>query len=93
MADGTLKISPSEARAKAEGLRKTASDLEDLLNKVSTKMEEINSVEEGVYQGDNRPAQLKAELDEFRTMFDAAHEQIVKFSNYIDDVANRAENE
>ena len=93
MADGSLKITPAEARAKAAELKSISSDIEMLLNEVSTKMEEIDSVEHGVYQGDNRPAQLRGELDSFRAMFDRAHEQIVKYANEINNIATTAENE
>jgi uncharacterized coiled-coil DUF342 family protein len=93
MADGSLKITPAEARARADELKKISSEIEMLLNEVSTKMEEIDSVEHGVYQGDNRPAQLRGELDSFRAMFNKAHEQIDKYANDILKVTTTAENE
>ena len=93
MADGSLKITPAEARVKAAELKSISSDIEMLLNEVSTKMEEIDSVEHGVYQGDNRPAQLRSELDSFRAMFGKAHEQIIKYANEINNIATTAENE
>ena len=93
MADGNIKLSPAAARGKAAEMKKIAGEVEDLLNKVSKKMEEIDSIEHGVYQGDNRPAQLRGELDNFRAMFNLAHEQIVKFADNVIETANKAENE
>ena len=93
MADGILKLTPAEARAKAQEMKKIAGELRDLLDEVSRRMEEIDNVETGTYQGDNRPAQLRAELDAFRGIFSNAYEQITKSSGDIIAIANRAEAE
>lgn len=91
MADGILKLSPAEARAKAQEMKKIADEMQTLLNEVSVRMEEIDDVETGMYQGDNRPAQLRAELDDFRAIFNNAYEQITKSSNDIITIANVSE--
>lgn len=91
MADGILKLSPAEARAKAQEMKKIADEMQTLLNEVSKRMEEIDNVETGMYQGDNRPAQLRAELDDFRAIFNNAYEQITKSSNDIIAIANVSE--
>ena len=87
MADGRLVMSLDDARAKAGEMIRIASDLETLLNTVSKKMQEIDNVETGTYQGNRKPAELRAELDSFRSMFNLAHEQIVII------IANVAESE
>ncbi len=91
MADGILKLSPAEARAKAQEMKKIADEMQTLLNEVSARMEEVDNVETGMYQGDNRPAQLRAELDDFRAIFNNAYEQITKSSNDIITIANVSE--
>jgi hypothetical protein len=91
MADGILKLSPAEARAKAQEMKKIADEMQTLLNEVSKRMEEVDNVETGMYQGDNRPAQLRAELDDFRAIFNNAYEQITKSSNDIIAIANVSE--
>ena len=91
MADGILKLSTAEARAKAQEMKKIADEMQTLLNEVSKRMEEVDNVETGMYQGDNRPAQLRAELDEFRAIFNNAYEQITKSSNDIIAIANVSE--
>lgn len=91
MADGILKLSPAEARAKAQEMKKIADEMQTLLNEVSARMEEVDNVETGMYQGDNRPAQLRAELDDFRAIFNNAYEQITKSSNDIIAIANVSE--
>ena len=93
MADGLLKLSRTAARGKAAEMKKIGADVLDLLDRVSKKMEEIDSVEHGVYQGDNRPAQLRAELDSFRGLFNLAYDQIVKFADNVIETVNKAENE
>ena len=50
---------------KAAEMKNIARDIEDLLNDVSKKIDEINNVDTGIYQGNRKPAELKAELDEF----------------------------
>lgn len=93
MADGRLVMNPAEARAKASEMKNIANELETLLNTVSRKMQEIDNTETGIYQGNRRPAQLRAELDSFRATFNLAHEQIVKSANDIITIANTAEAE
>ena len=93
MADGKILMNPAEARVRANEMTKIASELEMLLNDISRKMEEIDNVDTGVYQGDKKPAELRAELDQCRGMFNLAHEQIVKSANDIIRIANTMENE
>ena len=64
MADGKFIMNPGEARVRANEMTKIASELEMLLNDISRKMEEIDNVDTGVYQGDKKPAELRAELDQ-----------------------------
>ena len=93
MADGILKLTPAEARLKAQEMNKLADEIRELLDEVSKRMDEIDNVETGTYQGDNRPAQLRAELEEFKGIFSNAYEQINKSSGDIISVANRSEAE
>lgn len=93
MADGKILMNPGEARVRANEMIKIASDLENLLNDVKQKMQEIDNVDTGVYQGDKKPAELRAELDSFSSMFNLAHEQIVKSANDIIVIANTMEAE
>jgi uncharacterized protein YukE len=88
---GQLKLTPAEARAKAQEMKKIADEMQTLVNEVSKRMEEIDNVETGMYQGDNRPAQLRAELDDFRAIFNKAYEQITKSSNDIIAITNVSE--
>lgn len=88
MADGILKLSTSEAIAKAQEMQKIADEMQTLLEEVSTLMKDVDDVETGMYQGQNRPAQLRAELDEFSSIFNRAYEQITKSSNNIINIAN-----
>ncbi len=93
MADGIAVLNPGEARAKASEMVKIAQELETLLNDVSRSMEEINNEDTGIYQGDNRPAELRAELDQFRAIFNKTYEQIVKSADNIIAMANTMEAE
>lgn len=96
MADGNLVIRPEEARSRAQEMVKIAADLEDLLNTVSAKMEEIDNQETGIYQNENsssRPAELRAQLDEFRGIFNRAYEQIRKSADDIIKISYRVEEE
>ena len=92
MADGVFKGS-REALSKAQELKSLANNLKDLLDQSSVKMEEIDSIEHGVYQGDKRPAELRAELDDFRSIFNLAYEQIIKFADNIIVTINTVDNE
>ena len=86
MADGNLVIRPDEARSKAQ----------EMVNTVSAKMQEIDNVETGVYQNENassRPAELRAQLDEFRGIFNRAYEQIRKSADDIVKISYRVEEE
>lgn len=91
MADGILRLNPAEARAKAQEMKKIADEMKTLLDEVSRRMEDIDNVETGIYQGDNRPAQLRAELNDFRAIFNNAYDQITKSANDIIAIANRSE--
>ena len=91
MADGILKLNPAEARAIAQEMVKTASEVEDLLNTVYSFFREIDNEEEGIYQGSEKAVQLRGELEEFSKLFGPAYEQIVKSANDIVAIANRAE--
>lgn len=91
MADGILKLNPAEARAKASEMKTIANEMQTLLEEVSKRMEEVDNVETGMYQGDNRPAQLRAELNDFRAIFNNAYEQITKSADDIILIANRSE--
>lgn len=93
MADGIAVINPGEARAKASEMVKISQELETLLNEVSRSMEEINNEDTGLYQGSNRPAELRAQLDEFRAVFNKTYEQIVKSADNIIAMANTMEAE
>lgn len=93
MADGNIVMNPSEARVRANEMKKIASDLENLLNDVKQKIQEIDNVDTGVYQGDKKPAELKAELDSFSSIFNLAYEQIVKSADDIIIIANTMEAE
>lgn len=91
MADGILVMNPEEARAKASEMSKIAYQIETLLNDVSKKISEIDNVDTGIYQGNRRPAELRAQLDEFRSLFNLAYEQIIKSANDITTIANTIE--
>lgn len=88
MADGNLVIRPEEAKQKAREMVKIASEVEELLNDVKKEMEKIDNEETGIYQGDNRPAQLRAQLDEISSLFHRTYEQIEKSSEDIIKIAN-----
>ena len=77
MADGKILMNPAEARVRANEMTKIASELEMLLNDISRKMEEIDNVDTGIYQGDKKPAELRAELDQFRGMFISISHKII----------------
>ena len=93
MADGIMVMDTAEARTKASEMKTIAQEIESLLNDMSKKIDEINNVDAGIYQGNKKPAELRAELDQFRGMFNLAHEQIVKSANDIIRIANTMENE
>ena len=80
------KISKKEAALQAESLRKLASTIEDLLNKTSKQMEDINDEDTGMYQGDRKPSELRAELDEYRATFSKFHSQIDRYAGIIDTI-------
>ena len=91
--NGVVVISPQEAIRKAGEMKTLAGQLEELLNTVSKRIDEFNSVEAGMYQGDNKPAQLKEELSNFRTTFNLAYEQIIKSADDIIALAHVSENQ
>lgn len=91
--NGVVVISPQEAIRKAGEMKSIAGQIEDLLNTVSKRIDEVNSVEAGMYQGDNKPAQLKEELISFRSTFNLAYEQIIKSADDIVALAHVSENQ
>lgn len=93
MADGNLVMDTAEARNKASEMRNLATQIEDLLNDVSKKIDEINNVDTGIYQGSKKPAELRAELDEFRKMFNLVYGQVLKSSDDIINIANTMDQE
>ncbi len=88
MADGVSKIEINEATNKAEQMKKLADSIETLLADVDTKMQEINDEETGTYQGQNRPSELRQELDTFRSTFYKFHDQINLFADNVIAAAN-----
>lgn len=93
MADGRMIVNPAEARAKATRMKTIANELESLLNNVSREIEKIDNVDTGLYQGNRKPAELRAELDSFRDVFNLAYEQIIKSADDIVTLANVSENQ
>lgn len=88
MADGNLVLRPEEAKQKAHEMVKIAGEVEQLLNDVKREMEKIDNEETGIYQGDNRPAQLRAQLDEISSLFHNTYDQIQKSADDIVKIAN-----
>ena len=93
MANGIMIVDTDEARNKAREMRNIATEIEDLLNDVSKKIDEINNVDTGIYQGNKRPAELKADLDDFRKLFDLVYGQVLKSSDDIVNIANTMDQE
>ena len=93
MANGIMIVDTDEARNKAREMRNIATEIEDLLKDVSKKIDEINNVDTGIYQGNKRPAELKAELDDFRKLFDLVYGQVLKSSDDIVNIANTMDQE
>lgn len=93
MADGRMIVNPAEARAKATRMKTIANELESLLNNVSREIEKIDNVDTGLYQGNRKPAELRAELDSFRDVFNLAYEQIIKSADDIVTLANVSQNQ
>ena len=91
MSDGRMIVNPEEARAKATRMISIANELEKLLNNVSKEIEKIDNVDTGIYQGNRKPAELRAELDQFRNLFKLTYGQIVKSANDIIAIANTME--
>lgn len=89
MADGIAKINPSEAIAKAETMKKLASEINNLLDSVDKKMQEINDESTNTYVGQRSPAELRAELDQYRSQFYKFYEQIELFSGNVVSIANK----
>ena len=58
MADGIMVMDTAEARIKASEMKTIAQEIESLLNDMSKKIDEINNVDTGIYQGNKRPAVL-----------------------------------
>ena len=93
MHDGGNIISPAIAKDNAQQMIRIANELRDLLDNVSTKFDEINNEQTGVYFGEKKPSELKQELDEFKGVFGKVHGQITKSANDIINIANTMENE
>lgn len=93
MADGRFVMSPAIAIEKAEQMIAMGRQLEDLFNTVTKKIQEIDNASTGTYQGDNKPAQLRTELESFRGTFENAVDQIVKSATDIKVMAAVKENE
>ena len=93
MADGIMVMETAEARNKAAEMNNIANDIESLLNDVSKKIDEINNVDTGIYQGNKKPAELKAELDEFRKLFNLVYGQVIKSADDITNIATTMEQE
>lgn len=93
MADGNLIISPGEAIIKAQEMKRIADELQQLLEGVSQSMTEIDNEETHLYQGAKKPAELRAELDDFRRVFNRTYEQITKSAGDIINIANRMQAE
>ena len=93
MANGIMVVDTEEARTKAREMKNIAIDIEELLNDVSKKIDEINNVDTGIYQGNKKPAELKAELDDFRKLFNLVYGQILKSADDIVNIANTMDQE
>ncbi len=86
---GIAKINPQEAMSKANNMKSIASNIEELLNKASRKLEEINDEDVGMYHGQRRPSELRAELDEYKQTFSRFHGQIDAYSDSIIAIAQK----
>ena len=93
MADGKFSMSPAAAREKANLMIELGRQLDTLFNTVTKKIQEIDNVETGTYQGNKKPAELRAELESFRGTFEKAVEQIMKTATDIKVMATVKENE
>lgn len=93
MADGTMKLSPAEARAKAEEMKKNADEIQDLLNDIIGAFDEIDNTDTGTYQGSKNAVQLRGNLDEFSRFFPSVYEQITKSANDIITITTTSEEE
>lgn len=91
MADGNLKLTPAEARAKAEQMKSTANEIQTLLDEIITAFDEIDSTDTGTYQGSKNAVQLRGNLDEFSRFFPSVYEQITKSADDIITVVNTME--
>lgn len=91
--NGIVVISPEEAVRKAGEMKSLAGQIEELLNTVSQRIDEVDNVETGMYQGRKKPAELKRELNGFRNIFNLAYDQIIKSADDIITLANTSENQ
>ena len=57
------------------------------------KIQEIDNTSTGTYQGDRKPAELRARLESFRGTFENAVDQIIKSATDIKVMATVKENE
>jgi len=93
MNNGTTIIRPDEARTRAQSMKSKAHEIEELLNKVSTAINQIDNEDgEVIYQGSKGAEQLRTELDEFRSLFGRVSGQIEKSAKDIEEIANSKEN-
>ena len=93
MADGRFVMSPADARDKAEQMIAMGRQLGDLFDTVTKKIQEIDNTSTGTYQGDRKPAELRAQLESFRGTFERAVDQIIKSATDIKVMATVKENE
>ena len=91
--NGVVVISPAEAINKAEEMKKIANSLNELFKTVSARIDEVDNVETGMYQGRKNPAELKEELKGFERTFSLAYEQIIKSADDIIALARISENQ
>lgn len=91
MSMGNLVITPEIARERAAEMKSLADELRNLLDVVSKEIDKIDNVDTGIYQGNGRPAEIKAELDQFRSHFSLAYAQIEKSADNIVEIANSVE--
>lgn len=87
MSKGT--INPTEARMKADSMRKIASELNTLLDDVDKRMQLIDSEDEKIYSGSVGSASVRAEFDSYRKEFIKFYSQIEKYAQNVDESANK----
>lgn len=91
--DGVAKLNPSEATYMASVLRNNAAEIENLLNDVRTRMQDVNDSDVNMYHGKYKPSELKDELDQYASGFPAFHQQVDEYAALIDEICRTMENE